>query len=264
MAPIGAPYRPVFHGRVTATVPSWDRRCPVRESVGHDLPREEEGAAHPQRLEEQLTDDLLIWLPSDLLEDESGQTERRAVVRDRRPQGRHLLDRRHASHVAVERVVALAGLLEQVAVPARRVVQQVKEGDLSRDLLVLQSQLGDVGAHRCVQIDPSLLHEAKDRGWPCTSCPSIRSETASPVDREGILDARDSVERDVLLAVEHDPNGDAGDLQPVGQERYVGPKLSLGRHVAPPRQPRGGNARCRSNGATRIATSVLRNGASFG
>jgi hypothetical protein len=196
--------------------------------------------AQPQGLQEQLADHLFVRPAGDPLDHEAGQPERRVVVRDHRSEGRDLLDRRHASHVPVERVVALAGLLEQIAVPARRVVEQVQDRDVRRHRLVPQPEVRDVGPDRRIQVDPSLFDEDHDRGGRVGLARRADLEQRSWVDLERVLHARDAVEGGVLLAVEHDTDRDAGNLEPVGQQCDLGPQVGVGLHDPPSRRTEGG------------------------
>ena len=133
------------------------------EAPGHDLVGEEVAVVETERLEDELADRLLERLAGDLLDDPAGDRQRGVVVRHGRAERRDLLDVGHQLDVPGQGVVAVAGVVEDVARPAGRVVEQLEDGDGAGHGLVAELQLGEVRAHRRVEVDASLVDEAHDR-----------------------------------------------------------------------------------------------------
>jgi hypothetical protein len=93
------------------------------------------------------------------------------------------------------------------------VVEQVHDGDLRRDPLVLEPELGDVPTHRRVQLDPSLHDQTHQRGRRIGLRDRAKDEQRVPVDGQWVVHARHAVARVDLLTVGPHPAGDAGDAE---------------------------------------------------
>ena len=100
--------------------------------------REQEGALHPERPEDEVVERGLGGHRGRDLEDPRGDREAGVAVRPQRPERRELLDRREVRHVTREGVVADAGVVEDVAEPAAVVREEVPKSHAGRDVLVLE------------------------------------------------------------------------------------------------------------------------------
>ena len=169
---------------------------PVRVPMRGDDLSIEGRVFQAQRLKHATQYDLLIGLAGDPFDDQTREPERGVVVRDHRTERRRLLEARHRLHEQVERIRSLAGVLEEVAVPARRVIQEVQHRHVACDLLVLQAKLRNIGANRRVELDATLFDELHDR------CRRVR--LAGGPD----LEQRVGVHRERLVQVGHAVAGD--------------------------------------------------------
>ena len=183
------------------------------EATGHHLGREEEAAGEAERLEHQLAGGGLVGLPGHLLDDAPGQRDRGVVVRGDRTQRMDLAQLRHRFHVPRQRVVAVSGVEKEVAFPTGGVVQQVQDRHPARDRLVLEPELRDIGAHRCLQGDLAALHQAHDHRGGEGLGRGADLEQRPGIHREWILEAGDTGEGVPLLTLVVDADRDARHAQ---------------------------------------------------
>ena len=157
------------------------------EAPGHDLVREEERVLQAERLEQQLSHRPLVGLAGYLLDDPSGDRQRSVVVGHDRAERRDLFDVGHTLHVPRQRVVAVAGVVHQVALPSGGVVEELQHGHRARGLFVLESQLGKVGADRRVEIDQPPVDEPQQRRRRVRLPGRAELEQRVLLDRQGVL-----------------------------------------------------------------------------
>src|SRR5579875_2528405 len=202
------------------------------EAAGHDVVGEEPRVAQAERFEDQLLHGLLVRLARDLLDEPAGEGERRVVVADRGPEGRDQLDGGHPLDVAGEGVVAVAGVLDEVALPPGRVVEQLQHGDPLGHVGVLEPELGDVRADGRVEVHPAVLHEAQHRRGRERLARRPELEEGLLVDGQRVLDAADAVIAEDPLAVDEHGGGHAGHLQRLAE--LVQLLLQVVAHPSPP------------------------------
>jgi hypothetical protein len=189
------------------------------ETSREDLPGYEQGVLQVERLENQRSQHLLVGLPRHLLDESSCDAERGVVVRDGVAGGRQLRERAHRPDVAGQRVVAVARVLEEVAVPTGGVVQKLQDRDRARRSLVLHAEVRQVRADGRVEVDEPLLDKPHDRRGGERLRGRSAEEERALVHGQRIVDARHAVIRVVLLAVLEDADGGARQLQLVGEAR---------------------------------------------
>ena len=136
------------------------------EAPRHHQPGEEQCVLQAERVEEERANRLFIRHLRHRLDQASRDPERGVVVGDGLTGLRQLRSSAIASTYPRERVVAFARVLEEVAVPAGRVVQELHDRHRACSLLVGDTELRQVGANRCVEVDESLLDEPHQSQWP--------------------------------------------------------------------------------------------------
>ena len=174
--------------------------------------------------------DLFVRFTGDPFDHQTREPERGVVVGHHRTERRHLLEVRHRLHEQIERVRALAGVLEEVAVPARRVIQEVQHRHVTRDLLILQTKFGDVGANRRVELDATLLHELHDRGRRVRLARRPDLEQRAGIHRERLVHVGHAVDRDVRLLTHRHADGNSRHIQPRGDLRHLLLEFRFGWH----------------------------------
>jgi hypothetical protein len=93
------------------------------------------------------------------------------------------------------------------------VVEQAHHGDLRGGPLVREPQLGDIPAHRRVQLDPPVGDQAQQRGRRVGLGDRAQQEQRVLVDRERVVDAGHAVAGVDLPAVGPHPDRDAGNAE---------------------------------------------------
>jgi hypothetical protein len=194
-----------------------------------DLPIERR-VLEAQRLQHATPHDLFVGFTGDPFDHQTREPERGVVVRHHRTERRHLFEVRHRVHEQVERVRALAGVLEEVAVPTRRVVQEVQHGHVTRDLLVLQTKFGDVGANGRIELDATLLHELHDRGRRVRLARRPDLKQRACIHREWLGKVGDAMDRDMRLLTHGHADGNPRHVQPRGELRHLLLEFRFARH----------------------------------
>jgi hypothetical protein len=183
------------------------------EPPRHHLSREEQGVLQAERLNEERANRLFIRHLCQSLDQASCDPEGGVVVGDGLTRLRQLAQLGHRLDVPLKRVVPLARVLEEVAVPPRRVVEELQDRHRVCGLLVDDAELGEVAANTSVEIHASLLDEPHNRSGGERLRRRAAEEERPLVHGQRILDARDAVERMVFLPVMEQTNGDTRDLQ---------------------------------------------------
>src|SRR5262245_53878446 len=119
----------------------------------------------------------------------------------------------------LERVVAFTRVLEEVAFPAGGVIQELRYRHGARSVLVGDAELGQVRAHRSIEIDETPLDEPHQRGGGKRLRRRAAEEERLLVHGQRLLDVRDAMHGMVLLTVMEEPDGDAGHLQLLRKSR---------------------------------------------
>jgi hypothetical protein len=130
---------------------------PHGEAVGHDVLGVEVRVLEPERPQHALLDELLEGRAPDDLERPSGDVEGGVVVGEGRVERDDLREVGHPLHHGGERVLAAAGVVEEVSDPAAHVREQVAHGRGGGDGFVAEAQVRQVRAHRDVQVEPALF-----------------------------------------------------------------------------------------------------------
>ena len=206
---------------------------PDGEAARHDVVREEEGLVQADRVEDEVLDRALIRRSGDLLDDPAGKAERSVVVRDDESRRRQLLEDGHALDEARERVIAVAGVLEEVAVPAGRVVEQLKDRHALGDFWIAERQLRNVGANRRVEVDLALLDQPQEGDGRVRLPGRAELEERVLVDRQRVLDAGHAVEGVALLVLVEDADGHPGNLEFLGQLADLGVQALVDSLIVP-------------------------------
>ena len=155
------------------------------------------------------------------------------VVRDDESRRRQLLEDGHALDEARQRVIAVAGVLEEVAIPAGRVVEQLKDRHALGDLGIAERQLRNVRAHRRVEVDLALLDQPQE-GDRCVRLPGrAELEERVLVDWQRVLDAGHAVVGVALLVIVEDADGHPGNLEFLGQLADLGVQALVDSLIVP-------------------------------
>ena len=125
-----------------------------------------------------------------------------------------LLELGHCRNVAGEGVVSLAEVRETVAEPAAGVGDKVPERRALGDVVVAEVEFGQVAPDRRVEIQRTPLDEAHHDGCRHRLGDRRDLEEGVGVYREGVLEVRDPVRGDVLVAVMENADRDPGDVIP--------------------------------------------------
>jgi hypothetical protein len=166
---------------------------------------------HAQRLEDEGPDRRLEGGAGDGLNHPAGEAEAGVAVGPGGAQGGDLREVGHPGHVPLEGVVALAGVLEAVALPAAGVAQEVAHRDPRGGVLVGEPEVGEVGADGGVEVEPAGLDEAHGGGGEDGLGDGAGQEEGVGGDGQGVLDAGDAEAGEVLAAVVDQAEGGAGD-----------------------------------------------------
>jgi hypothetical protein len=114
--------------------------------------RREPGARQAEGLDDELLDGRLIRQSGHGLDDPTGTTESRVVVRVNLPDRGELRQVSDVVHVAGERAVVGPGVVDVLAEPPGGVIEELADGD------ALRPRRGDEAVH--VAVDPLVEHEA--------------------------------------------------------------------------------------------------------
>ena len=206
---------------------------PDDEAARHDVVREEEGLVQADRVEDEVLDRALVRRSGHLLDDPAGKAERGVVVRDDESRWCQLLEDGHALDEARQRVIAVAGVLEEVAVPAGGVVEQLKDRHALGDLGIAERQLRNVGAHRRVEVDLALLDQPQEGDRRVRLPGRAELEERVLVDRQRVVDARHAVVGVALLVLVEDADGHPGNLEFLGQLADLGVQALVDSLIVP-------------------------------
>jgi hypothetical protein len=180
------------------------------QAFGHHLPRPEGPLGHPERAEDELLHDVLVRAPGHALDRVTREHEAGVVVRPELTERRQLRKRGHASDVARCRVVAPARVVEVVADPAAGVREEMPQRDAAAGRRGGEGELGDVLAHRRVEVEQTLVDE-QHHGRPGERLRDrSRLEACARRDGQRVLDARDAERLVPLLAAVEDADATPG------------------------------------------------------
>jgi hypothetical protein len=115
---------------------------PDGEAARDHVVAEEERALHPERLEDERADSLLVRAAGELLDHASRDVEGRVVVRPHLAERRLLSEPAESSDHPGERIVPRSEVGEVVADPPGRVREEVAHRRALRGRLVAHAQLG--------------------------------------------------------------------------------------------------------------------------
>ena len=156
---------------------------------------------------------LLPRLAAQHLDESAEQAEAHVVVGEELAGREELREARDDVDVLLDRVVAAAGVGEDVALESRLVAQQLTRGDRRGGRLVLELELGQVAADRGVEVEHALVDELHDerRGPDLRDRADLEhrvgASTSTPVD---VL--RTPAPASMICAVLEDGDGRTGNL----------------------------------------------------
>ncbi len=180
------------------------RHVADRVRVADDLLGEGDGALQAERLEEPLAQGGLEDRATDDLDESAEDREAAVAVAPDRAGRSDLRQVADLVHVARQRVVAAAGVDEDVTVEAAGVAQQVADRDGVAGVRVADLEVGEVVAHRAVEVDQALVGEHQHQGRGVDLADRARQEERVGRHRAAGADA-EHARRDLgdRVAVEH-------------------------------------------------------------
>ena len=147
---------------------------PDGEPAGHHVRRPVVRVGESERVQDEVPHCCFEGRADDVLENAPGQHHCRVVVGHDRPGRRQLWQLVQAGDKAGECIVAIARVLELLAVPASGVVHQLKNGHGGGSVCVRQLGVRQVPTNRRGHVDLAALLEKHQRG--CGHCLARRAE----------------------------------------------------------------------------------------
>jgi hypothetical protein len=137
----------------------------------------------PQRLEQQVLHRRLVGRSGDEFDDPACRHQTCIVVCEHGARRGQLRQSRHCGDVASQRVIAAPEVLNIVTQPAWGVIEQLAHGHRGADSRFGHGEVGDVAAHRCIQIHLALIDQSHHRRASECLCGGTDPENCVAVDR---------------------------------------------------------------------------------